>query len=423
MLDDYALSGLLAACCEADEDDHTPWLILADLFEERSDPRSRLVRVGRRGAFSTEGDRESARLWLSEHRRLLLATDLDVPTTLSRACLKVHLGSRSLQRLTASPVPGWPTRVVLDLNSQEDIEALPGRLGAWRDIPWVRFSVHLTGLTPTPGVLKALRGLPRLDLLGLAVNATNQSVANPRLLPAVSRVTLGGPVSKRALEAFAQIPGLRELHLRDVSRFAAPEGWPDLSPLTTLRHLELTAGIVPDGTIAEWARDFPLRALAARPAYGAEPEPGLPAVTQAFVGFLPNWRELRQVELSHLTATEELLLLGDLPELERLELYRLHARPAGRGVMDALARLPRLRRIGLQDSPLLTDEHLEPLAGAPALEEIDVRDCPQVTDATLEMLAGVPTLRLVQARRSRGMDAATGNRFRKRRPDCVLTLD
>jgi hypothetical protein len=105
---------------------------------------------------------------------------------------------------------------------------------------------------------------------------------------------------------------------------------------------------------------------------------------------LVKFKQLKELEFSHVSELPNLQPLAQLPHLERLRIR-------GQGItvanLAALQAAPRLRMLGISNTDA-TDEIIPLLATFPHLEELDVHD----TDITPKALAGLknsPSLRIL----------------------------
>lgn len=215
----------------------------------------------------------------------------------------------------------------------------------------------MTGLRFLPSTLQRLRlgvpsGDPGRELLARCSNLTEFSIAEHKQLPielarlqTVRKLGVAGPV--KSLDQVAPLTSVEELRLGGVTVAG-------LGALTAMRHLrsiEITLG----GT----------RDLSA----------------------LPEFKNLRYLNLVMIRGFSDLSMLGDVKSLEHLRLEAM------KNVVElpSLAKLTRLRELELHTMKGLQD--LRPVADAPSLEILSLTSAMHLQPEVVQPLVGHPTLR------------------------------
>lgn len=405
---DPVLDGLLDACAAADDWDDTPWLVLADWYDEQGDPHGELIRLSRRGAVTGPADRDAIAAWLAAYPESPANPgERDWPGRLDRGVRRWLLMPDSTET-SPPPNPIWPTRLQVDLSSQLLWEwsrleptwlestrlklvlsishnysyGLPSFLASRPTFEGLRFSF------PEPQMLMSMRpfdNTPQLHRLSL------------------SRVERVGAAVQGHLEA----ADLRQLELDSFETSPDPI-WANLPRWTALRALRLSN--VPFPAAVDFS-SLPLRQLQA---FGVSAPP--------LLAMLPAWPELRCLSLHRVPEAPAAHLPTWLrpPQLEGLYLSDCPARFA-QATARQLPEIPNLRLLTLSGLPGLADAHLAPLAGCRALESVTLSDCRRLTDATLRTLAGVSTLRELAVRDCPRVTRQGLREFQRRRPECRCT--
>lgn len=417
-MSDPQLDGLLAACAAAPESDDAPWLVLADLLEERGDPRGAAVRLSRRGGVTIPPD---AHVLAGMRRDPVWAgcadPVLEVPDAwaLERGWLSHDIsndGPLDAAALLAVPVPRWPTRVELTVKSHNDRAIAERALRGWADSPIGRVRVRIPWSAFDGEMLARLRDWPFLEGIDL-YEGRNESAAVPlaRLaeLPNLRHLALYGLGTFRPGEWDA-VAGLRQLCGLTLGAIREPR-WPGFRPLEGFDRLEelRLVGVCdsdgdPLGTF--WDTRSPLRRLTLRWSRPALAAPllavGRPAaVTLVGSSTFPDaaWDAV-----------------GGLPGLESLEAYEEGAR-FERGRAERVARAPNLRFIAVSGhrDDLVTNEAIVALSACPRLEGVRLRVA-RLTRKAADALIDMRTLRLADIRSGEAGDAGLA-RLRQARPE------
>lgn len=306
---DPQLEGVLAACAAAPARDRTPWLVLADLLEERGDPRGPLLR---------SGEPHESVAW------------------------------RSLDRQTwpEGHVPEWPTRMTVNLRVGERLDRLLVGRPEWRH-PLLRLTARLRWHqwdAATPGLLAGLPNLDGVELLGHSVGDrtpdTMPVLRSLDALPGLRRLSLHGLAALTA-EVWEHVAGREPLESLDIAHAGPVE---PLTPLRTphLRRLSLGyLGEHGDAVEPMWDETCPVVELS------------LTRVPFRLLEDLHLLRRLERLEIYQsdpgLAGAALAVALAGCGRLRTVSLARLAG--DGAAVGAALASLPELRLVRVWPSP------------------------------------------------------------------------
>lgn len=376
------LRALLAAC-QADPDDDTPRLVLADWLQEHDDPRGELMRLQCQLSALPAGDPEYDDLfarhqkWWSKYQNVWLREvgnllwdrgphDRGLPT----------LGHYDEEYcwLDAGHL-GEPTPRPRDSVSRLVADGWPGMTWVFAEDPFEEYG----GIPADPAADFALAAFDRAPWPG-----------SPTPLGICFHDTVD--VTPALIDRAAKLPNLRGLSF--AGRRLDPELLPRIARIKALEHLDLGGTRLADDGAKALA---PLKRLRTLIAFVA-------TITNAGAAALAKLTGLRELRLRNLRLTAAgFRSLAGLTKLEVLEL--MHADDAA---VRHLAPLTRLRRLELRDTPvtgrgvesfpLLThlnlgatqadDAGLANLAALTRLRHLDLSNTP-VTGATLAQVSGL----------------------------------
>ena len=269
-------------------------------------------------------------------------------------------------------------------------------------------SWNLAGIPNGDACLNAIRGLRKLRKLGTPQSATDEGLAAVATLPdlAILCVSLNDRISDKGIAKLAKCKELRRLRLWDASAAdsSSPRGSTTRNRITVtaagiraLRDLDLIAFDIPASFYTEECFAPYLDAL--REDYKApQPKwitgvgryelvfgdptrehsqpvwPCTPAVFKAMAGK----KGICSIRISGCKCDESVLAaLGDIPDLESLELSEVDAQGTG---LKTLAKARSLRKLRVSNCPDIGDEALGYIASAPNLVQLNLHSLPRVTN-------------------------------------------
>jgi uncharacterized protein (TIGR02996 family) len=452
---------LLAAQAEPEED--TSRLVLADFLDDAGDPRGAMVRASLRLARLQPGDpgwyelSDELSAWQARYQGDWLGKSGAVKVSLKRGLLSLSLEAATLagpglpRKARAALEEGWVGDVVCheiddaaleEAATQGRLERVSGllanywplsktgwaRLGSLAELRRLRLSYgpHLTDenlifLTALPLQELAIQG--RLTL-------TEGSLEHLGRLRHLRKAEVGFEHSEDRLERLAPLTDLRSLaimplrltgaglaHLAHLPLLAELAVWPiyrveeqhfpRLALLPRLRHLRLP--LSSDDSVKH------LTTLAGLSSFDGSSS----LLTGAGLRHLAGLTGLRSLSLEYCRelTDEGVASLAELSGLERLSLRQTTVSDAA---LAPLARLTRLRSLDLSGNHRLTGTGMAFLKGLPHLRRLDLFDCAGLNKKDLPHLAELTQLRELDVSRCI-LRRTTVERLRKALPQCRFT--
>jgi uncharacterized protein (TIGR02996 family) len=242
-------------------------------------------------------------------------------------------------------------------------------------------------VAPLGPALRRLANLPRLRLLAITHDLTDEDLLEVSRLPFLEEFDLMGcsQLSNSALGYLANLSRLRRLSLWDacdeegapVAARITDEGIAHLARLSRLEHLELSC---PQMTPAGLNRLVTLTSLRSVKLW---------EFAQGDEGFtcLDGWRNLESLELRSVHLREDdLARLGKCSRLQHLTLHG--CRLEGDHGLQHLAGLGNLQTLSFRYSTGLTDAGIAHLAPLRSVKHLDLSSCAGVTGPALSNLSG-----------------------------------